>query len=325
MKKIVLQDTSVSSFNMGDYIIMDYFKKHFNYLLKNNFVINYASHTSNFSLKDKLKLILKGDFKEFDYNFMCGTNALNSNLNIYKGFAWKISLSTPRKMRGVTCVAIGSSDNLKKSLYSKLLYKRNLSKKNIHSTRDERTAEYLRSLGFSAINTSCITLWSITNEICEAIPTTKSENVIFTLTDYNQNRGYDIKLIDILLENYKKVSFWIQGSGDYNYFKSLGNYEKVNIISPNVDSYDEYLKNTDTDYVGTRLHAGIRAVNFKKRAIILSVDNRANDMIDTSGLCIIDRKNTKEILEKINGDFRITPHINQENVKIFMEQFKNDK
>lgn len=321
MKQIIIQDTSVGSRNLGDYIIMDYFRKQFKDVLVNNYVITYTSHLVNYGFKEKLYKFFKKKIGEVDYNFMCGTNAINKNLKFYKTPQWKINFFIPKEHRNIICVAMGSTKQLKKSLYSKILYKKILSKDFIHSTRDESTAEYLRTLGLQAINTSCVTLWNITNELCADIPTAKRKEVVFTLTNYEKNEILDKSFIALLFDNYEKITFWIQGKGDYSYLKSICDFKKINILAPSLEAYDEYLKNNECDYIGTRLHAGIRAVNFRRRTIILSVDNRANDMKKTSGLCIISRDDLEDLQKKINGEVVITPHINQENVKIFMDQF----
>ena len=50
------------------------------------------------------------------------------------------------------------------------------------------------------------------------------------------------------------------------------------------------MKNNDVDYIGTRLHAGIRALQNQKRTLILSVDNRATEMGKDFNLPVVSRK-----------------------------------
>ena len=40
-----------------------------------------------------------------------------------------------------------------------------------------------------------MTMWGLTNEHCQDIPKTKSENVVFTLIDYNKDIINDYELI----------------------------------------------------------------------------------------------------------------------------------
>lgn len=73
---------------------------------------------------------------------------------------------------------------------------------------------------------------------------------------------------------------------------------------------------------GTRLHAGIHALNYKVRSIILAVDNRATEMGRDVNLPVIQRSEIGEKLEsKINTDFTTDIRINQKNIRLFTEQF----
>lgn len=56
--------------------------------------------------------------------------------------------------------------------------------------------------------------------------------------------------------------FWPQGTGDIEYLKKLSNEidtTKIKILQPNLRSFDERLED-NYSYIGTRLHAGIRAL-----------------------------------------------------------------
>ena len=53
-------------------------------------------------------------------------------------------------------------------------------------------------------------------------------------------------------------------------------------MSPTLEAFDNLLESEiDLDYIGTRLHAGIRAIQKKRRSIIIGVDNRALEMQKT--------------------------------------------
>ena len=71
-------------------------------------------------------------------------------------------------------------------------------------------------------------------------------------------------MLEILRDNYTSVSIWLQGM---EIWKTLDIYSisipDIKLISPTLSSYDQYLADTPCDYIGTRLHAGIRAC--KKR------------------------------------------------------------
>lgn len=256
--------------------------------------------------------------------FICGANTFKQSLFRISP-DWNINYFNCKYYKDSIAIGVGMDMNSKKmDLYTKKIYKKILSKKYIHSVRDERTKKTLENLGFMAINTGCPTLWALTPELCKKIPTSKSDEVIFTLTFYDQDPINDQKLINILKENYKKLYFWVQGSEDYEYFKKFDNIENIEIISPNLESYRKVLQQDNVEYVGTRLHAGIFAMRNKKRSIILSVDNRAKDMSVTYNLNTILRDQIDTLSEKINSNFETNVNINQENIEKWKNQFREE-
>ena len=81
--------------------------------------------------------------------------------------------------------------------------------------------------------------------------------------------------------------------------------------------------NLDVDYIGTRLHAGIFALQKKKRSIILSVDERARDIDSTFNLKCINRDRIEERLEdRINTTFETNLNIDFSKIEIWEDQFR---
>src|SRR5699024_9456661 len=113
----------------------------------------------------------------------------------------------------------------------------------------------------------------------------------------------DSFMLNTLKKQYESVFIWLQGSNDFNYFNSFDNdiKEGIQIIPANLSLYNNFLDTHDCDFVGTRLHAGIRAMQKKKRTIILSVDNRAREMGRDFNLNVLDRKNIQELEAFINN------------------------
>src|SRR5699024_1450593 len=150
----------------------------------------------------------------------------------------------------------------------------------------------LKSIGIdNVVNTGCPTLWNLTADHCNEIPTNKSKVVVATITDYMQDTERDSFMLNTLKKQYESVFIWLQGSNDFNYFNSFDNdiKEGIQIIPANLSLYNNFLDTHDCDFVGTRLHAGIRAMQKKKRTIILSVDNRAREMGRDFNLNVLDR------------------------------------
>lgn len=327
MKYIALMDTSVGSFNLGDSIIMESVERGLAPILKNNFVVNFPTHTPvfhkyEFSIhkNDGLSLGLK----KFDLKFLCGTNLLEKNMKKRQN-TWQYHLSDTKYFNDFVLVGVGT-DQLPKlqNDYTKKFYNRALSHEIIHSTRDKKTQVFLQSLGFKAVDTGCATLWPLNSEHCKKIPTVKSEDVIFTLTDYKKDETKDKELIEVLLNNYRNVYYWPQGIGDLDYLQELGDdaiINKIDVISPSLRGYNNFLESHQCDFVGTRLHAGIKAMQQFKRTIILGVDNRALDMHEEHHLNYLSRNDIGKLENMINSNIKTDIKVDYDAVKMFLNQF----
>lgn len=290
MKKILLLDTSVATQNVGDEIINDSIRMNWTELYDKNYICKYPTHTPPYAWWQQLIVSRKFDIlANSDYKFLCGTNALYTNmmrpLPQWNIFPWNASFYKDTILLGV-----GAGINSKSiNLYTRYLYKKVLSKKFIHSVRDEYTKNMLESLGYRALNTGCPTLWGFTDDFCRNIPTTKSHKVLFTLTGYQRDIDNDKLMIEILRNNYETLYFWPQTPTDLDYLRGLGKLD-VKVVPPNLHSYDKILNN-DIDYVGNRLHGGIRALQRGCRSLIVAIDYRATNMSKKYGLPIIEREN----------------------------------
>ena len=326
MKNIVLFDTSVATLNHGDEIIMESFLRNGADLLEGHFVLRFPTHAPCFHIYQQTKHNSRYTFvKNADHKFICGTNLLSNKMYIPWHF-WNVNVFNCRCYQDSVLVGVGSSSipagSDKLHWYSKWLFSKILSKKYKHSVRDERTKRIVESIcgQDSAINTGCPTLWGMTKEHCSQIPTKKAKRVVFTLTDYAVDRASDQRLIDILNLQYDAVYFWPQGTRDLNYFKSLTNIEHIHIISPSVQAYGALLDEGDIDFVGTRLHAGIYAMQHKVRSVILAVDNRAADMAETYNLNVL-RRDDPQLEEFLCGEIVTDVNINEEAIAEFKQQF----
>ena len=109
-------------------------------------------------------------------------------------------------------------------------------------------------------------------------------------------------MIDILLKSYEEVYFWPQCIKDYEYMRELTDNNRIKIISPNISGYKNILNNSKIDYVGNRLHGGIFAIQHRCRAIIISIDYRAERMSENYSFECIKREDIPNKLErKINS------------------------
>ena len=261
MKRIILFDTSIATQNKGDEIIMESVKRELAPILEGNFVYNFPTHLVSFPFghqfsSSKAKLATHANLK-----FICGTNLFWTNM-MRPNPLLNINLMNYKPMKKSVLLGVGYDEerchkHMDFDPYSKYLWSHVLSHKFIHSTRDDKTKEYLEKLGLKAINTSCPTLWKLTPEHCKEIPTKKADKVVFTLSSTGGvNRENDQKIIDCLLKNYEEVYFWSQTYGGYKTLKSYDHCDKVKYIEPDLNVYRNFLLENDVDYIGTRLHGG---------------------------------------------------------------------
>lgn len=322
MDRVICFDTSIGTTNMGDYIIAESCDAQLKDIYENKFVLRFPTHTPVSHWYQNFKRTSGGRYNGgAKYKFVYGTNLLNENM-LEPTPLWNVNIFNAKMSKDAICVGVGmGSKGIKPNLYTRKLLNLLLSKEYIHSTRDERTAEFLRSMGFQAINTGCATTWRLTNEHCSTIPKCKAEAVVFTLTDYMQDRELDRFLITTLQRLYNKVYFWIQGIEDYAYFTSLGEWNGIQLIPPTLEAYSKILEE-DIDFVGTRLHAGIKALQCRKRTIIIEVDNRASDMKNSINLPTIKRCNLKDELEtRIQSEFETKLNIKVDEIEKWRKQF----
>lgn len=313
MKTIAILDTSIAGTNLGDRIIMDSIKGILFELFNDAFFVFIQTHDR--ISKPSYQLIDQSDLR-----FLGGTNLLSSNMDRFN--QWKITLWDSLFMKDIILSGVGwwQYQNTP-NIYTRLLLSRVLSKNYLHSVRDSYTEKQLRSIGIkNVINTSCPTTWCLTKEHCKDIPRHKAKDVLLTYTKYNQKLEYDSKIFKMLSENYDKIYFWIQQPNDYEYMKKIGG-NRVSYIPPNLHSLDKILSSKDLDYVGTRLHAGIRALRHKKRTLILAVDNRAAEISKDVNLPVISREKDKQIVSWINNSYKTEIRLPEQNIEKWKKQF----
>lgn len=312
---ITLFDTAVCSENVGDQIIMDAVYDELNDLFPHAMVINSATHerisTSTYNAVKKSELSLVG-----------GTNLLSSNMNRYN--QWNIGFRDARHLKEVLLMGVGWWQYQRPpNFYTRKLLGAVLDKKKIHSVRDSYSEKMLRKAGFdNVINTACPTMWKLDENHCGQIPVEKSDNVIFTITDYLTDPLADKLFIETLINLYDVVYMWPQGEGDVKYLDSLGLSKPISVLPPKLSAYDRLLKEVDSlDYVGTRLHAGIRALQRKRRALILAIDNRAIEKSKDFGLNVCNRGDISDITSWLKAKNATRIKIPIGNIQTWKSQF----
>ncbi len=315
---IALYDTSVMSLNVGDEIINRSIYEQIAPIFSEQQFIKASTHDGTSSIGIHY-------FNEAAERILCGSNILTGSF--FSSAQWNVGPIDVLRMKKITTLGVGWVDYQSKiSLYTQLSYRYLLDSNRYHSVRDEYTKKKLQEIGIdNVLNTACPTMWKLTPEHCKRIRKHKASKVVFTITDYRQDPKNDKIMIDILCDNYKEVYLWLQGRGDSKYFSSLqleNNKNKIKIIPPQLDLFDQILDEQEVDFVGTRLHAGIRSLQYGNRTIIVGIDNRAKEKKKDFNINVIERENVeKELSEVINSEFATEIIIPIKEIELWKSQF----
>jgi polysaccharide pyruvyl transferase WcaK-like protein len=75
-------------------------------------------------------------------------------------------------------------------------------------------------------------------------------------------------------------------------------------LPPSLQALDHLLETEeDLDYVGNRLHAGIRAMQKGRRTVIVEIDNRARAMSEDFDVPTVARQDMEKLAAMIAGPF----------------------
>lgn len=297
MKKLViLIDPSASGFNLGDTIITSAVRQELCSLLNSEEVWPVALHQRLSSLhRRRLKLC--------DAAIVAGSNMLSlARWPMLREPRWPVSLQdVPVLKARVVLAGVGwSNPSQRTNMLGRWFYKKVLNPAVVHAVRDSYTATRMNELGYAnVLNTSCPTLWGLADEHCKQIPQGKAREVVTTLTDYSPDRTLDRELLENLKRSYRRVWFWPQGSLDARYLKELG-FDDISPIDASIAAFDKLLTTSDSlDYVGTRLHGGIRALQKGRRTLIVNVDHRASTIATDTGLRVCERSAVTSLSEMV--------------------------
>lgn len=306
-------DTSIAAYNSGNQIIMDSVLKELDDLFPYESILrlpveDIGTNARRYSCNSIM-------------TFVGGTNILNGDIRKYR--QWDLNLHNIALLK--ECILMGCGwfqyESQIPTRYTKWALSRVLSNTYIHSVRDEYTKTKLSSIGINAINTGCVTLWRIDPELKAIKGRSKSKDCVMALTDYNQNPQRDLKLFDIAKSNYSNIYLFVQGTGDIEYAKKLNIMESLIILRPRLTEFNRVLLE-GMDYIGTRLHAGIRALQLNQRSIILGIDNRAKEMARDFNLPVVDEAQLEDLENIINSNYNYTLNIPLSNIRNWKAQFK---
>ena len=310
----VILDTSLDSGNCGDRIIMESCILQ----LSDCMAVSGLSHvpTHRFPTEAEYSLLNTAGKK-----ILCGTNILSGHMRTYK--LWRLGAQIAPYQNTILMGVGFDSKDVSSDVYTRQLFRTILSKDSIHSVRDSFSELKLKSMGIhNVLNTGCPTMWNLTPEHCASIPTSKASQVVCTVTDYNRDETNDKAMLDILLTSYEKVYLWLQGQDDLAYIRSLGYADKLELIDSTLEAYDAVLSQEGLDYVGTRLHAGIRALSKGHRSLVISIDNRAENIGNDTGLPILLREDIPfQLRQKVYSEFSTNIKMPFKHIQAWKAQF----
>lgn len=176
----------------------------------------------------------------------------------------------------------------------------------------------------NVMNTGCPTMWKLTPDRVSKIPSKKGKAVLTTVTDYNVDLENDKLMLETLKREYEEVYIWPQGSADIRLCLSkIVDLNDYKLIDPSMDSLNKLLERKDLDYVGTRLHAGIRAMNMGRRTLVIAVDNRARLIGNDTGFPMLERSDISTKLQNwIHSDVKNEIKLPWQNIELWKGQWK---
>lgn len=314
METITIVDTSISTDNVGDEIIMDAVNEIVSDLFPNAYIFRVPSH-------DALSERTRAFVRKSAWCFIGGTNLLSSVINPWN--LWRLDRLAANAFGSsrTICLGTGWNDYMQSpSSESKILLETALSSNHVHAVRDKYTQDHLTSIGINSVFTSCPTTWVLSSKFCSKIPTKKAKIAIITLSAWRAEIELDKAWIDIVRDNYDEVFFFSQMQDDFQYLAGLG-YDDIKTVAATVQAYDRFLNDHDVDFIGTRLHGGIRALQKGRRALILSIDNRAAEMGRDTGLPVLPRSDSAAVGKWINGAPPLTITLPEDAIASWKRQF----
>lgn len=315
---IAVATPDISTTNLGDKIIADAVFKQLRSVLPEKFFIQfptqiqYSSKCLNFYNMAAQRII-------------GGSNLMTGHIKPCYN-QWDVSIWQFWKYRPAILMGVGwKCYQEPPSIFAKLFYSSLLSRNGMHSVRDAYTEAQMRKLGYNnVINTACPTTWDLTREHCDSIPVEKSPTAVFTITDYARDPEMIQEMLKVIRMNYKKVFFFQQGIKDLQYLRdTVSDISNINILPASLEEYNNFLKSERPDFIGTRLHGGIRALQYGCRTLIIGIDNRAVELSRDINIPVLGIEKLNELGHILKDSWKTEIRIPSENIQRWKAQFHN--
>jgi hypothetical protein len=320
----LMDNNGTPSYNLGDLIIHESVLKIFEELFPGTEIRRISSHIE---ITAKEKEILKGS----RHTFVGGTNILTSNIRNFQ----RLTVEKRRSLylfpgfSNVVLIGAGwAKYDGRPDIYTAIYYNRILSPRYYQSLRDTYTSKKLNSFFRGRVmHTSCPTVWKLHEYENSFKP--EYSKILFTLTDYDRNPELDAGLIKILFETgSREINFFPQGTNDEDYINSLdivkNNRGKITIMPHDFKTYIDFVDSGSFNYIGTRLHGGIRCMQRQIPALIIGIDNRALEIRNDIGLNVVERSELNVIRQWTTGEYKPGKlSIPTENIQNWKRQFSS--
>ena len=271
---LLIADPSVGSINVGDEIIRQAALTELATMFPERRLLAVPTQTP---LGPRGRRLLDG----VGAALVTGTNILG--LERWRTRSWRIGLGDLAAARG-RYLSFGCGAFSYRATASRVSrrFLTHLLARGPHAVRDENTAEFLRSIGFESVfTTGCPTLWRLDQtRMDDAWRRGPTREVVFAFNSNKQSERSLGRTLEVLDRVYERVHVWNQRPVDV--LPGSVTSERRRVIPPRLVELDRALEGRD--YVGARLHAGVRALSAGSRAMIIAVDNRAAEMGRTSAL-----------------------------------------
>lgn len=281
LDSVALFDPSIATRNAGDEIIAEAVQREVSALFPTAFVARLPTH-------EGLGVRSWRMAHQARARIVAGSNILGPRMLFDR--QWRIRPWDLAAVRGLRLMAVGwRGDDEAQNGVSDAFLRRLLARDGLHSVRDGQTLRCLAARGIhNVVNTGCVTMWRLDVSALRALPCHRAGRVVTTVNVGRRHPG-DEAVLEALLGRYAEVWLWPQGIDDLPWARELTvRYPRLTLVGPTLGAYDALLSGGDIDFVGNRLHGGIRALQHGRRALILGIDNRAREIARDTGLPIID-------------------------------------
>ena len=192
-----------------------------------------------------------------------------------------------------------------------------LSPELIHSVRDEHSAERLHEIGVdNHLLTGCPTTWKLDQV---DVRRSRGERAVVALNGASDDPRFVKRFAGLVADRYEQVAFFPQMPRDLTLVPHLPRSWEV--IGPNLWNLERALCQGEVDYLGTRLHAGIRAMQLGVRAFIVQTDHRAGSVCSVVQLRTFTKDELDEVGDLVDTDFENRAIPPRETINRYLAQF----